>query len=416
MNDSNSSYWNKPKSDFMEYVKREILKPQGEYKRYTRSVDLLIEYAEANGYNEYSPEVGMAFYESEKAHGYKGYSTLGYRRAAIRHLNEFLYGNSFWQRKPRNVFRYQTSKVPLQCPKQFSEVLERFLQTIHKEGLKDITVNQYRVACTKMLLDFEEQGVAGWEDIDAKNLTSAYMRSTNKYHFVSYSRRLFQYLLDAGVVTTNYTGILPSMSKHKAIPSVYSESEINQLLESVETFTPQGKRDYAILLIAVRLGLRQSDIRLLRFENVDFENASVSLIQFKTLVPLELSLPDEVAKALHDYIDNGREESDEPYIFLNGYGGALTQHAVSHITSRHFKKAKINVGDRRHSTHALRMTFASQLIAENVPYEVVRVLLGHVNRDSTRHYVEFSIEGLRSCALEVPAPSGLFAQYMAEEA
>lgn len=81
-----------------------------------------------------------------------------------------------------------------------------------------------------------------------------------------------------------------------------------------------------------------------------------------------------------------------------------------------FQKAKINVGDRRHSTHALRMTFASQLIAENVPYEVVRVLLGHVNRDSTRHYVEFSIEGLRSCALEVPAPSGLFAQYMAEEA
>ena len=80
MNDSNSSYWNKLKSDFMEYVKREILKPQGEYKRYTRSVDLLIEYAEANGYNEYSPEVGMAFYESEKAHGYKGYSTLGYWR------------------------------------------------------------------------------------------------------------------------------------------------------------------------------------------------------------------------------------------------------------------------------------------------------------------------------------------------
>ncbi len=417
MNNNEENYWCKIKSDFMQYIKCEILKPQGEYKRYTRSMNLLIEFADMNGYNEYSPEVGMAFFESEKNRGYVGDSTLGYRRATIRHLNEFLYGNNFWQRKPRNLFHYKTHRVKelLICPEQFSEAFEQFLQAITREGLKEVTVEQYRRSCIKMLMYFDSQGVASWNDIDAKNLTSAFIQSTNKYHFVSYSRRLFQYLFNARIISTNYTGILPSMAKRRTIPSVYSDSEVIQLMESIETFTPQGKRDYAMLLIALRLGLRQSDIRLMCFENVDFKNAQISLVQFKTGVPLQLSLPDEVATALYDYIDNGREESDSHYIFLNGYGGPLTRQAVSHIASRHFQKANIDVGDRHHGTHALRMTFASQLVAENVPYEVVRVLLGHANRDSTRHYVEFAIEGLRSCALDVPAPIGIFAKYLAEE-
>jgi hypothetical protein len=129
MNDK-SNYWNKLKSDFIKCIKDEILAPQGEFKRYTRSMDLLIAYAMENGYSKYSPEIGLAFFESQKNHGYKGNSTLGYRRAAIRHLNEFLYGNNFWQRKPRNVFCYQShnSKGSLVCPKQFSEVFEQFLK------------------------------------------------------------------------------------------------------------------------------------------------------------------------------------------------------------------------------------------------------------------------------------------------
>lgn len=412
-----SDYWNKLKSNFIKYVKDEILKPQGEYKRYTRSMDLLIAYAMGNGHSEYSLEIGMAFFETEKNRGYKGDSTLGYRRATIRHLNEFLYGNNFWQRRPRNVFHYQPhkGKEPLSCPVQFSGVFDRFLQEIGREGLKDITIGQYRHTCIKMLQDFDSQGVTDWQYIKAKNLTTAFMNSTNKHHFATYAKRFFRYLLESGVLATDYTGILPTVPKKKTVPSVYNDAEISQLLRSIETITPQGKRDYAIILVALRLGLRQSDIRKLRFENVDFSHSKVSLVQFKTSVALQLSMPDDVVHALQDYIQNGREESDEPYIFLNGYGKPLTQHAVSHLVSRHFKKAQVNVGDRHNGSHSLRMTFASHLVAENVPYEVVRVLLGHADNASTRHYVEFSIEGLRTCALDIPKPNGMLAQYLAEE-
>lgn len=412
MENSTTNYWRNLKEAFMDFIKDTIKRPEHR-KGYSRSVDLLIEYAAAEGKTEYSPELGYAFVESEKGKDYKGHTTLDRRRATIRHLNEHLYGKTFWQRKPRDAMVYKTKHIPQQCPEQFSPQFEDFLESLRKRDFKDITVKQYRYQCTKMLCDFDEQGVKSWDDIGARNLTSAFSRTTNKKYFVVYAKRMFGYLADADIVANDYSVVLPMLNKRKTIPSVYSPDEIKQLLDSVERFTPSGKRDYAILQVAVRLGLRASDIRLLRFDNVDFDNAVVRFVQFKTSIPNQLPLPQEVADALRDYIDNGREESAEAIIFLNGYGQPLHPHAVSTITMRHFKQSGIDFGRRKHSSHALRMSFASQLIAENVPYEVVRAALGHSSRESTRHYVEFDIESLRTCALEVPPPSGWFAKYLA---
>lgn len=413
MNETN--YWSTLKADFMNHIRAEVIKPQGEIKRYSRSMDLLIQFADSNGCVNYSPNVGVAFYESEQQKNYIGDSTIGYRRACIRNLNKFLYGNTFWQRKPRNLFKYNTSeKLQPPCPAQFTRILEAFLDCISRRGLKEITVLQYRNTCVAILQDFDSQGVKSWDCITTEHLTTAFKRATNKHHFITYSKQLFQYLCDEGIIGANYALILPRMAKKKCLPSVYNEDEVKALIRSIETFTPQGKRDYAMLLMALRLGLRQSDIRELRFENVDFERSQVNLVQFKTGVALQLSLPDAVADALHDYINNGREKSDSLNIFINGHGAPFTRQAVTHIIARHFKQANINIGSRHYGPHALRMTFASQLVEEKVPYEVVRTLLGQVSTSSTKHYVEFSTEGLRTCALEVPAPGSIFAKYLLE--
>jgi len=82
------------------------------------------------------------------------------------------------------------------------------------------------------------------------------------------------------------------------------------------------------------------------------------------------------------------------------------------MCARHIKKSRIDIGDRHHGSHALRMTFASLLIEKGIPYDVVRYALGHVDPNSTRHYVQFDTERLRACALEVPPPSGLFKEYL----
>jgi site-specific recombinase XerD len=380
---------------------------------YSRSMDLLAEYARTHNCAEYSPEMAMAFYDSEKIKGYNGHSTLDRRRATIRRLNEYIYGKPLWQRAPRNVSTYKTKYIPPVCPSQFHEEFERFLTHMQKSlGLKDNTIERYRSQCTRMLCDFDEQGIKSWAEIDARTLTKAFSRAVSKKYFVVHSRRLFGYLKNIGVVDCDYSGVLPMLNKRKTLPSVYSPAEVQQLLDSVERFTPQGKRDYAIIMLAAKLGLRASDIRLLRFDNVNFEQRIVSFVQFKTNVPNQLPLYDDVAEALHDYIDNGRETSDEPYIFLNGHGSPLHRQFVTHSISKHFAKSGIDFGRRKHSAHALRMSFASHLIADKVPYEVVRSALGHVSRESTRYYVEFDVESLRTCALEVAPPGGVFKDYL----
>jgi integrase len=404
-------YWKNLKSDFMDSIQSIVKKPR--ISEYNRTMDLLIEYATINDYSEYSPEIGFAFWQSEKEKNYKGASTLARRRKTIKRLNEYLFDKDFWQVAPRSLRSHKSSHIPLECPEQFAEHFEKFLLFLKQEGLKEITVGMYRSFCIKhMLCDFSRQGVKQWHDIDARVLARAFAKSKSKTCFATYARRLFGYLAKAGVVAHDHSGILPMVTKRKALPSVYSEAEVKQLLDSIETVTPQGKRDYTMVLVAVRLGLRISDISRLCFENIDFDRGIIKFVQFKTSVPHQLPLPAEVADAVLDYIVNGREDSEEPYIFLDGYGRPMANYTVGKIGARHLKSSGIDLGSRSPGMHALRMTFASQLIAEKMPYDVVRYALGHVDPNATRHYVQFAIESLRACSLEVPPPSGLFKMYL----
>lgn len=411
MNNENSNYWQTLKSGFMKDLECQGIQSRY-FKDFSRSIDLLIEYAEIHECIEYSPEIGYAFWVYEKTKNYKGLTTPDRRRKTIKRLNEYLYGDNFWQRTPRKHTEYRSFHRHPECPTQFTKILEQFLSGLNKENLKDITILSYRRTCTKILLDFDRQGVNCWSDIGTRNLLTAFLNSTNKTHFVAHARRFFRYLVENNVVDADYSSVLIRPAKRKPIPSVYSEAEIQQLLRCVETVTPQGKRDHAILLLAVRLGLRASDIANLCFKNVNFENSVIKFVQQKTSVPHQLSLTNEVAAALRDYINAGREKSDEPYVFLDGFSRPLTRRVVSGIASRNFKKTGIDFGHRHHGSHALRMTFASQLVAENVPYDAVRALLGQVDPHSTRHYVEFAVESLRTCALEVPLPSGRLKNYL----
>lgn len=88
---------------------------------------------------------------------------------------------------------------------------------------------------------------------------------------------------------------------------------------------------------------------------------------------------------MRDYIENGRPETDEPYIFLTYRKTQLSRSAVSLIADKYFKQAGIDPGDRHHGSHSLRMTFASELVAENVPFEAVSRLLGHEDKASVSH-------------------------------
>jgi site-specific recombinase XerD len=195
------------------------------------------------------------------------------------------------------------------------------------------------------------------------------------------------------------------------LPSVYSEKEISKLLASIDRSTTLGKRDYVILMLASHMGLRSSDIVNLSFAEINYVAKTIDIVQVKTSNPVTLVMNSDVEDAISDYIQYGRPESSSDKIFLNHqapYGplSAASGHAIAH---RHFARAGITALGRRRGTQALRASYATALVAKGIPYVVVQEALGHDDPESAKYYARIDVRRLRSCALDVPNPSGAFA-------
>jgi site-specific recombinase XerD len=395
-------YWKQLQEEFINFLEAKGYE-KTTFAQYRSTINLLIRYANAHEYEFYTPEIGAAFLESEERLSYLLFESMRFRRTVIRRLNEYVDGEKY---------SYKYLRADYKCPKEFLLECDAFLQSLQKSGLKDVTIGLYRVFCVKLFQDFLNNGISSWAGVNAKAVADAFTRSTNKGKFRSYSKRLFRFMVDTGIVKYDYSGILPRVQWLKRIPSVYTVDEIDTLLGSVDRSTVVGKRDYAVLLLAVRLGLRAMDIRLLRFDNVDFDRKIIEFTQHKTGVAQRLKLLPEVEEALRDYINNGREQCDKSHIFLSYRKKPLQYTSPARIADKYFKKSCIDWGDRQHGIHSLRMTLASGLVEENVPFEVVSKILGHEDPNALKHYVKFATESLRSCALEVPGPKGQFLEYL----
>jgi len=183
---------------------------------------------------------------------------------------------------------------------------------------------------------------------------------------------------------------------------------------AIDRDNPMGKRDYAIVLLATRLGLRLDDIRTMRFDELDFVKDTICLTQKKTLVELKLSIIPELKNALLDYIQNGRPDIDDA-VFLISYPPyrQMGKGGVVSCFHRALHKAKIIRGNRGIGPRAFRSSLASSMVNDGIPYEAVRKVLGHIDANAISHYAKLDIERLRFYALPVPAATGAFADFLA---
>ena len=188
----------------------------------------------------------------------------------------------------------------------------------------------------------------------------------------------------------DYSYIVPKFKYPNPIPSVYSIEEIRQIEAAVDRSTPRGKRDYAIILMTTRLGIRAGDIVKMFLEQLDFHNSRITLLQSKTGVSLSLPMVSELRYALLDYIENGRRKSPDPHVFLSLYP------PYSGFTN---------------ATPG-RSSLASSMVNDNVSYEAVRRTLGHTSPNAIKSYARVDAEHLRPYSLEPPPATGQFAELL----
>ncbi len=200
------------------------------------------------------------------------------------------------------------------------------------------------------------------------------------------------------------------------IPSVYTTEEVEKIIAIPDRSSPVGKRDYAMVLLAARYGLRVSDIISLQFKNIDWENNLIKICQAKTGRTVSLPLSEEVGCALIDYIKYGRPNTNLPYIFIKSFAPykELSAGVLSLNIAKWIRIAGINPNNRRTGAHALRHSLATNLLNINETLPVISEILGHTTTQSTSTYLRVSYEQLRQCALDVPFVSSTFYENLYE--
>jgi integrase len=193
--------------------------------------------------------------------------------------------------------------------------------------------------------------------------------------------------------------------KPDGIPSVYTKEEIQQLLNGVDRTGPKGKRNYAMVLLAARLGMRASDICGLTFDNLKWQTNTIEFIVKKTGVLAVLPLLNEVGEAIIEYIKYGRPDSEDKHVFLRMQTPfvQLKPSVLHGIVSAGLRNANIPLlPGKRHGPHALRASLASAMLDNNTPLPVISEALTHTNSDTTRIYLKIDLQHLREYSLEVP--------------
>jgi integrase len=219
-------------------------------------------------------------------------------------------------------------------------------------------------------------------------------------------KKFMLFLRNAG-----YTSIDPerliifSSPKRIKILPCFTETESDALLSAIDTSTPLGKRDFAIMKLALGTGLRGEDIFGLRLTDIDWRKYEISVVQSKTGTHIVLPLLPDVGNAVADYILNARPKADNTYVFLrhrkphhwlgDGSTGTL-------IMKRYQDGAGLSheAGDGK-TFHAFRRTVGMRLIKAETPLPLVAQQLGHKRIESAKRYIPLNDDMLRVCCMDI---------------
>ena len=189
-----------------------------------------------------------------------------------------------------------------------------------------------------------------------------------------------------------------------SIPRAIGADQTERLLASIDRTTPTGRRDYAILLLFARLGLRQSEVALLELDDIDWRTATLH-VRTKGGGRNDYPLSHEVGEAIADYLRHGRPAIDSRRVFLRvaaPIGEFRSPGGVSGVIRRLIQRAGMDTPTK--GTHQFRHGLAVRMMRHGASLAEIGDVLGHRRPDTTRIYAKVDLDALRRLAL--PWPGG----------
>lgn len=215
---------------------------------------------------------------------------------------------------------------------------------------------------------------------------SRYATGTTKY-LVTALRALLRYLYREGRLAADLTGAVPAVAgwRLRGLPTGLAADQVPRLLRSCDRRRPIGRRDHAVLLLLVRLGLRAGEVAGLGLDDIDWP-AGEFLIRGKGRREDPLPLPADVGAALAHYLRTSRPRTSARQVFLGARAPhrALSSGAISMIARR----AGAHAGLPATSAHRLRHTAATQLLRGGASLDEIAQVLRHRSHDTTAIYAK----------------------------
>jgi site-specific recombinase XerD len=287
---------------------------------------------------------------------------------------------------------------------------ERFL--FDERNLMPQTVAQLRAVAIRFLSERFGSGPLHLQRVTAPVVTAFVQRHAHEHgpsyarHLVVGTRSLLRYLHYKGLCAADLSAVVPKVARwtFSTLPKHLSAAQVRQVLQHIDRSTPLGRRNYAILLLLARLGLRAGEVVRLNLEDIDWENARITVCG-KNRKWVQLPLPPDVTRAMAGYLRRDRPRCACRRVFLRDrapLAGFYSASAIADIVARALSKA--GVKSARKGAHLLRHSLATDMLRKGASLAEIGEILRHQSPDSTAVYAKVDLKSLRALAL--PWPGG----------
>jgi integrase len=329
---------------------------------------------------------------------------LSHRRAFLLLLEMSNNQLSEWK-----VYPLKTAQRP--DTEHYINLLEQYKQYLLLNNMSEATITFSLRVVSMFFRYLENMNIDNINNLTAKNVSDFWgndalsgRKSTGMQAYAYKLKKFFIFLEENGIINQEnlHLAIPKVFARHVSIVTTISKDAEEKLTSNDKLSTPLGKRDQAMILLALRLGVRRSDIVGLKLSNINWKNDTITFVQQKTKIPVTLPLLTDVGNALMDYILNSRVNSELDEIFLRGHAPykAMKPASASKVPLKYL--SGFNSDDcPEKGLHILRRTAATKLFENNISSSIISASLGHLNPNSADVYISTDSKNMRKCALSL---------------
>ena len=305
----------------------------------------------------------------------------------------------------------QVPPIDIAPAQRLEEEFRLYLQ--QERRLAPATVFHYLVFVRRFLAQRFADGEVRLDCLRADDVVGFVQQEAARLHHPKRSklmatalRSLLQYARYRGLIGIDLRDCVPTVASWSmaSIPRTLLSAEVQRLLAHCDRHTAVGRRDWAILLLLARLGLRAGEVVGLALEDLDWEAGELH-IRGSDAASDRLPIPHDVGTALTDYLQQARPTCSCRQVFVRmraPHRGFASSVAICCIVRRALDRAGLNPALK--GAHLLRHSLATQMLRQGASLAEIGQLLRHRSQQTTMIYAKVDLDALRPLAL--PWPGG----------